>query len=53
MVYLSALLPAKKSSKIKVIEGLNGITEKNIKLGKSKINGPIEKTLANSGFYLP
>lgn len=46
MVYFSALLPAKKSSKIKVIEGLNGITEKNIKLGKSKINGPIEKTLA-------
>ncbi|MGX7167672.1 FtsX-like permease family protein [Facklamia hominis] len=46
MVYFSALIPAKKSSKIKVIEGLNGITEKNIKLGKSKINGPIEKTLA-------
>ena len=46
MVYFSALLPAKKSAKIKIIEGLNGITEKNIKLGKSKINGPIEKTLA-------
>ena len=46
MVYFSALLPAKKSTKIKIIEGLNGITEKNIKLGKSKINGPIEKTLA-------
>ena len=46
MVYFSALIPAKKSSKIKVIEGLNGITEKNIKFGKSKINGPIEKTLA-------
>ncbi len=46
MVYFSALIPAKKSSKIKVIEGLNGITEKNIKLGKSKINGAIEKTLA-------
>ena len=46
MVYFSALIPAKKSSKIKVIEGLNGITEKNIKLGKSKINGPIEKNLA-------
>lgn len=46
MVYFSALLPAKKSAKINVVEGLNGITEKNIKLGKSKINGPIEKTLA-------
>ncbi|MFQ9333608.1 MAG: FtsX-like permease family protein, partial [Finegoldia magna] len=46
MVYFSALIPAKKSSKIKVIEGLNGITEKNIKFGKTKINGPIEKTLA-------
>ncbi len=45
-VYLSARIPAKRSSKIKVIEGLNGITEKNIKLGKSKINGEIEKTLA-------
>ena len=46
MVYFSALLPAKKSAKINVVEGLNGITEKNIRLGKSKINGPIEKTLA-------
>ena len=46
MVYFSALIPAKKSAKINVVEGLNGITEKNIKLGKSKINGPIEKTLA-------
>ena len=46
MVYFSALLPAKKSAKIKIIESLNGITEKNIKLGKSKINGSIEKTLA-------
>lgn len=46
MVYLSATIPARKSAKIKIIEGLNGITEKNIKLGKSKINGPIEKTLA-------
>ncbi|MDO5027855.1 MAG: FtsX-like permease family protein, partial [Bacillota bacterium] len=45
-VYLSAVIPARKSSKIKIIEGLNGITEKNIKLGKSKIKGPIEKTLA-------
>ncbi|HGD5595172.1 TPA: FtsX-like permease family protein [Streptococcus agalactiae] len=45
-VYLSATIPARKSAKLKIIEGLNGITEKNIKLGKSKINGPIEKTLA-------
>ncbi|WP_058990095.1 FtsX-like permease family protein [Anaerococcus rubeinfantis] len=46
MVYFSALLPAKKSAKINVVEGLNGITEKNIKLGKSIINGSIERTLA-------
>ncbi|MGF0096665.1 ABC transporter permease [Peptoniphilus sp. SGI.035] len=46
IVYFSAKIPAKRSSKLKIIEGLNGITEKNIKLGKSKINGPIEKTLA-------
>lgn len=45
-VYLSAIIPARKSAKIKIIEGLNGITEKSIKFGKSKINGPIEKTLA-------
>ena len=45
-VYLSAIIPARKSAKTKIIEGLNGITEKNIKLGKSKINRPIEKTLA-------
>ena len=45
-VYLSAIIPARKSAKIKIIEGLNGITENNIKFGKSKINGPIEKTLA-------
>lgn len=45
-VYLSATIPARKSAKLKIIEGLNGITEKNLKLGKSKINGPIEKTLA-------
>ena len=45
-VYLSAIIPARKSAKIKIIEGLNGITEKNIKLGKSKIKGPIKKTLA-------
>lgn len=45
-VYVSAMIPARKSSKIKVIEGLNGIIEKDIKLGKSKIRGKIEHTLA-------
>lgn len=45
-VYVSAMIPAIKSSKIKIIEGLNGITEKNIKLGKSKIKGKIQHTLA-------
>lgn len=45
-VYLSAIVPAKRSSKIKIIEGLNEIPEKNVSLGKSKIRGKIEKTLA-------
>lgn len=45
-VYLSALLPARRSAKLKVIEGLNGISEKKIKFGKSQIGGKIEHTLA-------
>lgn len=49
-VYLSALLPARRSSKLKIIEGLNGISEKKIKFGKSKIYGKIEKTLAKDYF---
>lgn len=49
-VYVSALLPAGKSAKLKIIEGLNGISEKKIKFGKSKIRGKIEKTLAGDYF---
>ena len=49
-VYMSALLPAKKSARLKVIEGLNGISEKKIKFGKSKVTGKIEKSLAKDYF---
>jgi len=49
-VYISALLPAVKSAKLKVIEGLNGISENKIKFGKSKIDGRVENTLARDYF---
>jgi ABC-type antimicrobial peptide transport system permease subunit len=49
-VYISALLPAKRSAKLKIIEGLNGIPEKKVKFGKSKITGRIEKSLAKDYF---
>lgn len=45
-VYVSSIVPAKKSAKQKIIEGFNGGTEKNTKWGKSKIEGKVEKTLA-------
>lgn len=49
-VYISALLPAKRSAKLKIIEGLNGISEKKVKFGKSKITSRIEKSLAKDYF---
>lgn len=49
-VYISALLPARQSAKLKVIEGLNGISEKKAKFGKSKISGKIENSLARDYF---
>ena len=45
-VNLSAMVPAKRSAKINIIEGLNGINSKNLALGKSNITGKIEKSLA-------
>lgn len=45
-VYLSAVIPAKKSAKFPIVEGLNGIKKKNIKYGKSSLKGKIEKSLA-------
>lgn len=49
-VYLSAIMPARKSAKLNVIEGLTGITGGKIKYGKSKIYGKVEKTLAKDYF---
>ena len=49
-VYLSAIMPAKKSAKLNVVEGLTGINKRKVKFGKSKIAGKIEKTLAKDYF---
>lgn len=49
-VYLSAIMPAKKSAKLNVVEGLTGTTGRKLKFGKSKIEGEIEKTLAKDYF---
>ena len=49
-VYLSAIIPARKSAKISVVQGLNGIINKKTKYGKSKIKGRIENTLASDYF---
>ncbi|MFR2518766.1 FtsX-like permease family protein [Peptostreptococcus stomatis] len=49
-VYLSAIIPARKSARLNVIEGLTEITGMKIKYGKSKISGKVEKTLARDYF---
>ncbi|KIR03880.1 hypothetical protein P261_02695 [Lachnospiraceae bacterium TWA4] len=49
-VYLSAIMPARKSAKLNVIEGLTGIANQKVKYSKSKITGKIEKTLATDYF---
>ncbi len=47
-VYFSALVPARRSSKLSIIEGLKGIinSKKKIRNSKSKISLKIEKSLA-------
>ena len=45
-VYLSAMVPAKRCGKLNIIEGLNGLSEKDGRLGPSKLRGKIERTLA-------
>lgn len=50
MVYLSAIIPARKSAKLNVIAGLTGINERTIKNGKSTIDGKVEVTLAKDYF---
>lgn len=49
-VYLSAIVPARKSAKLNIIEGLTVITGEKIKYGKSKIYGKAENTLAKDYF---
>lgn len=49
-VYLSAIMPARKSAKLNVIEGLTGLADGKAKYGKSKIAGKVEKTLAKDYF---
>lgn len=49
-VYLSAIVPARKSARLNVIEGLTEITGMKIKYGKSKISGKLENTLARDYF---
>ncbi|MEJ8786160.1 ABC transporter permease [Peptoniphilus sp. HCN-40583] len=50
-VYLSAMMPAKRCGKLNIIEGLNGLSEKDGRLGPSKVRGKIERTLAKD-YYL-
>lgn len=45
-VYLSAMVPAKRCGKLNIIEGLNGLSEKDGRLGPSKLREKIERTLA-------
>lgn len=49
-VYLSAIMPARKSAKLNVIEGLRGIVKGRVNYGKSKIWGKVENTLAKDYF---
>ncbi len=49
-VYLSAIVPARKSARLNVIEGLSEISYGKNKHSKSKIYGQIEKTLASDYF---
>lgn len=49
-VHLSAIIPAEKSAKLNVIEGLVGVTKGKVGFGKSKIVGNVEATLAKDYF---
>ncbi|MEI3611440.1 ABC transporter permease [Pseudogracilibacillus sp. SO30301A] len=49
-VYFSALIPARESAKLRIIEGLNGIKEKKTRYGTSQISGKIETSLAKDYF---
>ncbi|MCR1898484.1 ABC transporter permease [Irregularibacter muris] len=49
-VYFSALIPSRKSAKLRIIEGLNGRKDKKNKYGASKIGGQIEISLARDYF---
>lgn len=49
-VYFSALIPARESAKLRIIEGLNGIKEKKTRFGTSQISGKVEISLAKDYF---
>ena len=49
-VYISAVMPAVKSAKLNVIEGLTGTVRQNLSFGRSEIVGKIEATLAKDYF---
>lgn len=49
-VYFSAMLPARKSAKISIMEGLTGFSEETRKSAKSKLVGRVENNLAKDYF---
>lgn len=49
-VFISAILPAIKSSKLNIVEGLNSISQKKTKVSSTKIGGKVEQSLARDYF---
>lgn len=49
-VYLSAIVPARKSAALSIIEGIKGLSKDNRKGGTSKMIGKIENSLAKDYF---
>lgn len=49
-VYISAIMPARKSAKLNIIDGLNGLVEKKIRASSSSIIGKLENSLARDYF---
>lgn len=48
---LAAAIPASKSGKLNILEGLKGLSKSEKKKGKSKLKGSAEKSLALDYFY--
>lgn len=49
-VFISALVPARKSAKLSIVEGLAGMVGTKARVGRSRIAGKIEATLAGDYF---